>query len=80
MASLPVLRRVRAEGTQIMSLRNITHESWHQMTVWKCPYCAAVDGPEGAAEMPMCVGPTADPHPAVLLAERTYVALEDQGA
>lgn len=50
------------------------HPSWTEMTVWKCSLCEVVDGPSGAAEMPMCVGPTDNPHPPVLLSERTYVA------
>lgn len=55
-----------------------SHASWHRMVVWKCPYCDVVDGANGAADMPVCVGPSAEPHPAILLAERTYVALDEQ--
>ena len=66
--------------TRETARRHEEHESWHRMTVWKCPYCDVVDGPSGAAEMPLCVGPTTEPHPPVLLVERTYMAQEPTDA
>jgi hypothetical protein len=53
------------------------HESWHRMTVWKCPLCDVVDGSAGAKDMPLCIGPTLEPHPPTPLQERLYVAADE---